>query len=73
VNLVWSGLHRNASPQEERLAVITALPSASAVKLARTGVQPRPGMSGQLLGLGISTAGPSCRSTVGDELPATSQ
>src|SRR4029077_11440127 len=73
VNRVWSGLHRRASPQAERSAVITALPSVRAVKSARTGMQPRPGMSGQLFGLDSSTGGPFCRSTLGAELPVTRQ
>ena len=73
VNRVWSGLHRRASPQAERLAVMTALPPVRAVKPARTGVQPRPGMSAQLLGLGSGTGGPFCRSTLGAELPVTRQ
>src|SRR5215469_13124185 len=73
VNRSWPGLHRKASPQAERSAVITALPSVRAVNSARTGVQPSPGMLGQLFGLDSSTGAPSCRSTLGAELPVTCQ
>jgi hypothetical protein len=73
VNRVWSGWHARASPQEVRLALMTAVPPASAVKSVRTGVQPRPGIEGQLLGLASRTVGPSCRSTRGAGLAATSQ
>jgi hypothetical protein len=61
-NRVLLGAHRRASPHEIRLALMIAVPSASAVKLICSGVQPSPGRSGQSGGLASTTAGPICRS-----------
>lgn len=56
-----------------RLAVITAVPAASAVKSVRIGMHPMPGMCPQPGG-GVSSVDlPSCCSTRGTELPRTVQ
>ena len=73
VNRRWSAAQARASPQVVRVAVITAVPRASAVNKVCTGVQPMPGMPGQVLGRGSRRAGPSWRSTAGTGLACTFQ
>jgi hypothetical protein len=69
----WLGMQRIASPHDTRRAVITAVPGASALKSVRNGTHPMPGIAPQPGGRLIRLDGPSCFSTPGTELPATSQ
>lgn len=57
MNRPWLPTQPRASPQVVRLAVMTAVPAASAVKEVCGGTQPRPGISGQVPGRGRRLAG----------------
>ena len=69
----WLGMQRIASPHDTRLAVITAVPGASALKSVRIGTHPMPGIVPQPGGRLSRCDGPFCCSTDGTELPRTVQ